>query len=580
MPKIKGRIPRESWHSRSAWALVFLCLILLGVQTAKVHLFPDYRIVRQSERQYWAQVPVSTSRGDIRDRNDVPLAISVPSASFYIDPQFWNPGSADVLAGYFGDQIARKFSGPLQGRFHWVVRKVPADIAQGLIDRRAPGLFTIRESNRMYPHGELASHVIGFCDIDDYGLSGVEREWNKVLYSPPQTRLFVRDAKGSLLDLIGSNAGALQVGAGSIKLTLDSKIQQVMEWKLKEGAVATGSKWGVGICVNPRTGEILAMASYPWIDLNDRKSFSNKEMLRNSAIGRVYEPGSTFKPIMIGIAREMGLASYGEKFYCRGRVSIADGIIRDVSSHGELDLAGLLIKSCNTGMAAIGQRMSPHKTYGMLRQFGFGQRSDVEIAGEEEGLLRSPEEWLGMTKANVAIGQGLAVTPLQLVMAMSSIANGGELLKPYIIAEVRNATGRVIHQGRRRVRNAVLSPGTCEWIRTALNRTVEIGTGKGARVEGVRLAGKTGTAQVATLGEYKKGRYASSFIGFWPHEDPEYAMLIVLGEPSGAKYYGGEIAAPVFKAILEEMSQLKVIAKADASNPRNLRPGGHREGSE
>ncbi|MDR1482722.1 MAG: penicillin-binding protein 2 [Synergistaceae bacterium] len=560
MPKIKGRVQRESWHIRSAWLLVFACIILLAAQTTRVHLFPDHRIVRQSERQYWAQVPVSTSRGDIMDRNNIPLAISVPTVSFYIDPQNWNPANWKVLEEYSGPKTAAKFSESLPGRFHWVVRKMPADMAQGLIDRKAPGLYATRESQRMYPHGELASHVIGFCDIDDFGLSGLEREWNSILYSPPQTRSFVRDAKGGLLDLIGSNAGTLQTGSGSIKLTLDSKIQQIVEWKLKEGAVSTGSKWGVGICVNPNTGEILAMASYPWIDLNDRRSFSDREKLRNNAIGRVYEPGSTFKPIIIGVAKEMALISEGERFFCRGRIAIADGTIRDVSAHGDLDLSGLLIKSCNTGMAVIGQRMNSHKTYGMLKQFGFGQKSDVEISGEEDGLLRSPEEWLGMTKSNVAIGQGLAVTPLQLVMAISSIANGGYLLKPYIVDEVRNANGHIIHQGKKRVRNAVLNANTCAWIREVLNKTVNIGTGKGARVDGIKLAGKTGTAQIAQGGEYRKGRYASSFIGFWPYDKPEYVMLIVLGEPNAEKYYGGEIAAPVFKAILEELSQFRVIA--------------------
>jgi cell division protein FtsI (penicillin-binding protein 3)/stage V sporulation protein D (sporulation-specific penicillin-binding protein) len=435
------------------------------------------------------------------------------------------------------------------------------DIAQPLMDKKVPGLFTIRESRRMYPHGELASHVIGFCDIDDYGLSGLEMAWNKVLYSPPQRRSFVRDARGNLLDMIGSNAGTLVAGAGSIKLTLDSKIQQIVEWKLKDGAESSGAEWGAGICVNPQTGEILAMASYPWTDLNDRKNFGNRETLRNNVIGRVYEPGSTFKPIIMGIAKEMGLVSNGDRFHCVGRASIADGVIRDVSAHGDLTLEGLLIKSCNTGMASIGNKMEPIKSYGMLKQFGFGVRSDVEIAGEEEGLMRGSDEWLGMTKANIAIGQGLAVTPLQLAMAISAIANGGDLLKPYIIAEVKNARGEAIYQGKRRVRNAVLSPVTATWLREALYKTVETGTGKAAKVEGIALAGKTGTAQIAIRGAYTKGQYVSSFVGFWPHQKPEYILLIVLGEPSKGRYYGGEIAAPVFRGIVEDMSQLSIIAK-------------------
>jgi cell division protein FtsI (penicillin-binding protein 3)/stage V sporulation protein D (sporulation-specific penicillin-binding protein) len=544
-----------------AWFLAFSLMLVLGAQTVSVHLFPDERIKRQSQRQYWAQIPISTSRGDIRDRNNVPLAISVPSVSFFVDPMYWSPTSADALEPFFGKGISEKFSKNLSGRFHWVVRKVPMETATQVMDMKIPGLFTIRESHRMYPHSELASHVIGFCDIDDYGLSGVEMQWNKVLFSPPQNRLFVRDAKGNLLDLIGSNAGTLQTGGGAIKLTIDSKIQQIVEWKLREGAESSNSKWGAGICVNPRTGEVLAMASYPWVDLNDRSSFGNNEILRNNVTSRVYEPGSTFKPIMLGIAKEMGLVSNGDHFYCNGKVAVADGVIRDVSAHGDLTLEGLLIKSCNTGMATIGNKMNVHKTSGMLRQFGFGVKSDVEIAGEEDGLMRAPEEWLGMTKANVAMGQGLAVTPLQLAMGISAIANGGNLLKPYIIAEVKNASGEIIHQGMKRVRRTVLSEQTSSWIREALYKTVETGTGKGARVKDIALAGKTGTAQLATQGIYVKGQYASSFVGFWPYNKPDYLLLIVLGEPKGNKYYGGEIAAPVFKAVVEDMAQLALLAK-------------------
>lgn len=560
MPKIKDRIQRESWRSKSAWLALFLSIFVIAAQTVRVHIMPDPRISRQSERQYWAQVPISTSRGDIRDRNDIPLAISVPTVSFFVDPQYWNPASADILTRYFGKTTGEKFARPLTGRFHWVVRKVPESVAAELIKQKVPGLFTVRESQRRYPHNELASHVIGFCDIDDSGLSGVELAWNNVLFSPPQIRLFVRDARGKLLDLIGSNAGSLQTGAGSIKLTLDSKMQQIVEWKLKEGALATRSKWGIGVCVDPRTGEILAMASYPWVNLNERGSFSDADAMRNNATGRVYEPGSTFKPIMLGIAMEAAKAPKGEQFLCRGRISIAGGIIRDVSTHGQLSLEGLIVKSCNTGMATIGNRLKPHETYAMLRQFGFGQKTNVEIAGEEDGLLRSPEEWLGIAPANVAIGQGLAVTPLQLVMAIGAIANGGNLLKPYVIEEVRNASGKIIHQGKRRVRTMVLSPDTAAWLREAMRKTVAEGTGKVAKTDAVSIAGKTGTAQIASLGGYGKGQYVSSFVGFWPAEKPEYVLLIALGEPAGGRFYGGEVAAPIFKAIAEEITQISRIS--------------------
>jgi cell division protein FtsI (penicillin-binding protein 3)/stage V sporulation protein D (sporulation-specific penicillin-binding protein) len=182
------------------------------------------------------------------------------------------------------------------------------------------------------------------------------------------------------------------------------------------------------------------------------------------------------------------------------------------------------------------------------------------LSGEEEGLLRNPDEWLGVTRANVAIGQGLAVTPLQLAMGISAIANGGELLKPYIVEEVKNSKGEVIHRGQRRIRNAVLNARTAAWLRRALYKTVEEGTGRSARVKDVPVAGKTGTAQLAASGEYAEGRYVSSFVGFWPYEKPEYLLLVVLGEPKG-KYYGGEIAAPIFQAVVAEMVQLSLLAK-------------------
>jgi cell division protein FtsI (penicillin-binding protein 3)/stage V sporulation protein D (sporulation-specific penicillin-binding protein) len=527
-----------------------------------VHVFPDERIKRQSLSQYWEQVPVSASRGDIRDRNGQALALSVPSVSFYIDPENWLPENADELGPFFGADASGKFKKKLPGKFHWVMRKVPRDIAKQVIEKKIPGLFTIRENRRMYPHSELASHVIGFCDIDNFGLSGIEREWNNALFSPPQNRFFVRDAKRNLFDIIGSNAGMLDTGAGSVKLTLDSKIQQIVEWKLREGAEKYEAEWGAGVCVNPRTGEIYAMASYPPLDLNDRSNFNDSKKLRNNVTGRVYEPGSTFKPIILGIAREMGVVSDNFHFTCTKKIEIADGVVRDVAAHGEVTLEGLLVKSCNTGMAFIGnnKEMTPHDIWGMLRQFGFGVKSGVELSGEEEGLLRNPDEWLGVTRANVAIGQGLAVTPLQLAMGISAIANGGELLKPYIVEEVKNSKGEIIHQGQRRVRNAVLNPKTAIWLRRALYKTVEEGTGRAARVNGIPVAGKTGTAQLAASGVYVKGRYASSFIGFWPYEKPEYLLLIVLGEPKG-KYYGGEIAAPIFKAVVDEMLQLSFLAK-------------------
>lgn len=558
MPRIRPKGPGASAKSRSVWASVLAVFCVLAIQTVRVHLFPDPRVVSQAQRQYWAQVPVSTSRGDIRDRNGIALALSIPATSLFVDPQYWKSSGAASLRGILDPREVRRFEGPLTGRFLWVARKLPRDRADALVKQEIPGLFALKEKARVYPHGSLASHVLGFCDIDDNGLSGLELAWNNVLFSPPQTRLLARDARGRLLDMIGCNTGELRSGVGSLRLTLDARIQQIVESRLDQGAKDVGALWGAALCMDPHSGALLAVASYPGFDLNQRGHFQNQEALRNNVIGRVYEPGSTLKPLIMGMALEEGVVGPGDRFSCSGSIAVSDGVIRDVKrgGHGIQDPARVLINSCNVGMALVGIRFSTFRAYSALRTLGFGERSGVDLAGEEEGLLKPPEQWLGTVPANVAIGQGIAVSPLQLATAISAIANGGHLLKPYVVADVRNGNGDTIHQGKRRERAAVFSEGTAAYLREAMRRVVKEGTGKGADTPLAEVAGKTGTAQIAAGGEYAKGHYVASFVGFWPAREPRYVLLVVLGEPKGARYYGGELAAPLFRQIVEDMVQL------------------------
>ena len=558
MPRIKKNEPECISRSKSVWGAVYVALAVLAAGTAWIQLNPDIRVVRQSQKQYWASVAVSASRGEIIDRNGIPLAVSVPATSFFIDPKYWDPKSADLLTGPFGESTAKKFRRGLTGRFHWVARNVPKEKADSLFKNEIPGLYTISERIRVYPHGELASHVLGFCDIDDYGQAGVELAWNHILYSPPRTRFLTRDSKGKTLDIMGGKSGVLKNTSGTIKLTLDSRIQQIMEWRLSEGAKSANASWGAGVCVDPLTGEILALASYPSLDPNDRTNLKDQDAVRNNVVGRVFEPGSIFKPITMSIAIETAAANKNSHYNCRGTMKLADKTMSDVNkkAHGMQDLTHVLMNSCNIGMSLMSMGVPRHQAYGMLRQFGFGEKTEVELAGEESGLIKSPEEWLGTVPANIFIGQGIAVTPLQAVMAIGSIANGGSLLKPYLIAEVLDTDGKVIHKGGRRVRYQVMSPATSEFMRAAMKRVVSEGGGKMAYSPKVSIAGKTGTAQIAAAGEYSKGHYVASFVGFWPEEKPRYVMMISLGEPKGARYYGGQIAAPIFKSIAEDIMQI------------------------
>jgi cell division protein FtsI (penicillin-binding protein 3)/stage V sporulation protein D (sporulation-specific penicillin-binding protein) len=300
------------------------------------------------------------------------------------------------------------------------------------------------------------------------------------------------------------------------------------------------------------------LASYPTFNPNDRGSFKNPEALRNNVIGRIYEPGSTLKPLVMGLAMEEGLVNQSDRFICSGSIRVADHVIRDVKrgGHGVEDPKRVIVNSCNVGMAMVGIRFHVFRFYQGLKLLGMGQRTGIDLAGEEAGLLQPPERWLGVVPANVAIGQGVGVTPVQLVSAIGAIANGGHLLKPYVVKEVRDDKGEVIYRGKRVVKSAVFSPGVAKFLRESMRGVVVEGTGKGANTPLEKVAGKTGTAQVATGGTYQKGHYVASFVGFWPYDSPRYVLLVVIGEPKGGRYYGGELAAPVFKAMVESISLL------------------------
>ena len=379
-----------------------------------------------------------------------------------------------------------------------------------------------------------------------------------MLYNPPGQKIVVRRPGSQPASLFERDIDRRTV-TPVVTLTLDSRIQYVVEKHLFKAAQDDGAKWAVCVCMEPNTGEILAMASYPSYDPQNRKSLT-MDALSNSVVSRGYEPGSTFKPIYLGVALERGWAKTDEVFFCPAKLKVADGFIRESNSnvaYGNLSTAGLLIKSSNVGMAQIGIRAEKTKTYESLQALGFGQETDIELPGVAKGILPYPENWRGITPANIAIGQGLAVTPLQLITAMGAIVNGGKLMSPYIVKEAMNSHGEIVYKGTPKVMREVFTPETAAWIRRAMRRVVLEGTGKRASTEITELAGKTGTAQVPEGGKYSKNRYVASFIGFWPYDTPKYLMLVVIGEPTSGKIYGGELAAPTFKSIVEEMAELE-----------------------
>lgn len=546
----------------SPWFLVFLFFAVLFWRVASLQLFPDPRVEKQSRRQYWSRVPVSTNRGFIYDANGNALALSIPSSSFFLDPAFWNPSDGPKLRGILPESIVATISSQMPGRFFWLARKIDEGTAEKIRALDLKGIYEISEKKRLYPNKSLLSHVLGFCDVDDKGLAGIELMWDKILFSPPGMKVLARESSGGTLDISRYSNDGLSSGPGSVSLSVDSRIQFIVEKRLDEGIAEHGAKWGSIVCIAPDTGAVVAMASWPSFDPNVRENLTNMKRIANNSTGRTYEPGSTFKPIVLGIAMEKGSVGGSETFNCPYRIKVADGHISEASnrSFGRLSVPEILIKSSNTGMAQIGMRVKPFDMYHGVREWGFSKPPGIELNGVEDGLLATPEQWRGVVPSNISIGQGLAVTPLHLANAMAAIANGGFLLRPYIVSEVRDASGQVIYKGERTLVREVLSPRTASWLSSVMKESVKNGTGKLAGLPYVSIAGKTGTAQVAEKGEYKKGKWVSSFAGFWPAEKPDYVMLVVIGEPSKGKYYGGDVAAPVFRRIVEDMFQTGLFA--------------------
>lgn len=560
-------------HFCSPWLWLALVFLLLVGRTVEVHLFPDPRVWAKSQSQYWTQVTVSAGRGGIFDARSVPLAISVPSVSFFVDPQFWEPRDAERLRGLFDGGVIRRLSAPMKGRFHWVDRKRTIEFARRVRSLDLKGIYPLKEQTRIYPQGGILAQTIGFCDTDDRGLAGLELSLESALFSAPQIRVVARAASGRTLDILSPLAEVTSPQGGEARLTVDSRIQHILEDVLGRGAQKERAKWGAALCMDPRSGAVLGLASWPTFNPSDRKTMAQKESLRNNVLGRVFEPGSTMKPIIMGIALENGYVSPGETFSCPSRMKIADGSVGEFNGHsyGRLNTQEIIMKSSNVGMAQIGMRFKPQYGYEALRQWGFGRLTGLEVPGEESGIVYKPEQWYGVIPANIAIGQGIAVTPIQLAVAMAAIANGGNLLQPYIVDTVVTGEGRLMYQGRRTLQAQVLAPHTAAWLREAMRRVVVEGTGKKADIPGLFVAGKTGTAQIAEKGKYKVNRHVASFVGYWPYRAPELLLLVIVGEPQNVRDEGGAIAAPLFREMAEAIAQLGPVKPQGAFLPSGSR---------
>ena len=551
---------------------VGLAVVLGGLllRLVDVQLVQSGRLQRLAQRQQLATILLQPHRGRVLDRRGRPLAINVEVPSVYAVPsaipdrRAFAGRIAPILGLRPEDVLSRLRSGR---HFAWLVRKVPERAAEQIRSLGLTGQVGIRmEDRRAYPNGKLAAHLLGFTGIDSQGLAGVELAYDGTLRGRAGKAMAEQDGVGRVLVETQRVVAAPEDGA-DLLLTIDQVIQHVAERELETAMGRTHARSGSVIVMDPRSGEILALAGRPAFDPNAGTA-ARPELWLNRTVAGVYEPGSTFKVFTAGAALDLGVVSPDEKFLCNGSLRVPGGhVIREAIDRrlGWLTMAGIIKHSCNVGAAQIATRMGKARFHTSIRAFGFGERTGVDLPAELPGLVPPPSAWLGPGLQTIAFGQGISVTPLQLLTAATALTNDGVIVRPHVVRGRRDRAGRTTAVVGPLPTRRAIRPDTARTVLGMMVGAVESGTGRLAAIDGYVVAGKTGTAQKpGAAGGYDAGRYVASFLGIVPAANPALAVLVILDEPLGA-YFGGEVAAPVFREIASQTLWYLRIPPSDAA---------------
>ena len=546
--------PASRYRSR---ALVLAgCLVLLFsaiiVRLGYLQILRHDELRRLAERQYSKTIPLRPERGPILDRNGYALAVSAAVESVYALPAKITDRAAvaAALAPYL-DERPRDVEQRLASDrpFVWVKVKVPPPAAEAIRAKRLPGIGTVPESLRFYPSRELAAHVLGFVGRDDRGLEGVELAHDKALAGETGLALVERDALGREVTGQPTILKTPTPGSGLV-LTLDATVQYLAERELDAAWRTTGAKAGMILAMDPRTGEILAMAMRPTFNPNTYH-LATAEQWRNRAVTDPFEPGSTFKAILAAAALEDEVVRPGDRIYGeQGAITIASRTIHDWKKYGWLTFQQVLQNSSNVGAIKVGLQVGRDRYYRHITGFGFGSLTGVGLPGESRGQLRPPARWSGLSLASISIGQEVSVTGVQILAAFGAIANGGRLMQPHVVRAHLDRDGKEVRRTEPQAVRQVISPQTAATLTDILTSVVAEGTGQKAIVRGYPVAGKTGTAQKPdpVTHVYSRKPGVLSFIGFVPSNAPRLVILALLDEPKTV-VWGSEAAAPIFAAV-------------------------------
>jgi len=556
-------------------------LILAGValfwmtavfgRVAYLQLFRHGEYLARASRQQRRVIEITPKRGAIYDRNMHPLAMSVPvQSAFAIPSEIKDAAMATrLLSGVLGipsEVIREKLA--VGGTFVWIQRKLPPEKAEAVKSLNLKGVYFQEENQRYYPKREMAAHVLGFVDVDEKGLGGIEHEYDNLIRGKSEKIVVMADARQRWFD-----GGEAQRDRGaSVILTLDEKIQYIAEHELAVAIEKTHAPAGTVIVQDPNSGAILALANWPKFNPNAATD-AQAESRMDRAISAIYEPGSTFKLVTLAAAFDQGLIRADEVFNCEnGSVLVAGHRIHDHKAYGMLTVADILANSSDVGAIKIALRLGSPKFYEYIRSFGFGTPTGIDLPGESRGLVQRLEHWGSFSIGSISMGQEVGVTPLQMVTAVSAMANGGLLYKPHVVQQMQRGDQFLALDGptpfaepKRAIR-----PETAATLRRLMEGVILNGTGKSARLDGWTAAGKTGTAQKIdpATGRYSARNVIASFTGFSPINNPAVTILVSIDSPAGYPHDGATVAAPVFKRIAEQVLPYLDVPRDVPLSPR------------
>ncbi len=565
--------------------VVFLIIIILFfIIISKVFYIQviDYNRLNDYASDLWSRnLPIEAERGIIYDTNGKILADNLTTSSLVLIPnqikdkentakQLSEILNVDYEVMY--THVSKKES---INRVHPEGRQLSYEIADKINALKLDGVYLVKESIRTYPYDTYLSHTLGFVGIDNQGLAGIELMYNDYLTGESGAIKYYSDAKGNKLEL--NEVYQKPQNGMNMTLTINNEIQASLERELDNTVLKYNPDQALGIVMDPNSGEILAMSSRPNFSPSNYQEYTTEEINRNLPIWMTYEPGSTFKIITLAATLEENtLDLYNDTYYDSGNIKVENANINcwKHEGHGLQTYLEVVENSCNPGFVIMGQKLGTEKLYEYIDEFGFGKKTGIDLNGEGTGILFDIENVGPVEQATTSFGQGVSVTPIQQITAVSAAINGGYLYEPYIVKSINEPeTNSVILENNKKLVNEVISQETSEEVRLALESVVTNGTGRPAYIEGYRVGGKTGTAQKVQDGKYMTGNYIVSFVGFLPADNPEVIVYIAVDNAKGVTQYGGTIAAPITKNILEDCIEILDIEKREVETEKKYNVG-------